>query len=74
MTVTVVSNASERTETTFGPRYMDRRTRTRLRELCDEVLASFRAATRGDLFSSHEREEAQRLLARVAPSLYGTAR
>lgn len=37
----------------------DRRTRPRLRELCDEVLASFRAATDRDLFSDEDRRAAR---------------
>lgn len=45
----------------------DRRSRERLRELCDEVLASYRAATNRDALSPSERAEADRLLARVAP-------
>ena len=45
----------------------DRRTRTRLRELCDEVLASYRVASDSDLFSEDDRREAQALLASVVP-------
>ena len=54
--------------TGFGQRYVDRRTRTRLRELCDEVIASYRAATNRELFTDRDREEARALLSRVLPS------
>jgi hypothetical protein len=46
----------------------DRRTRTRLRDLCDEVLASFRLASRGDLFSEQDRAEARALMSQVSRS------
>ena len=45
----------------------DRRTRSRLRELCDEVLWSFRIADDRDLISEQERNEARAFLTRVAP-------
>lgn len=50
-----------------GPRqpHSDRRTRLRLRELCDEVLASYRAATERDIFSDAERREARALFGRI---------
>lgn len=44
----------------------DRRTRTRLRDLCDEVLASFRVASDRDLFSEQDRAEGRALLTRIA--------
>jgi hypothetical protein len=44
-----------------------RRTRLRLRELCDEVLASYRVATERDPLPQDERATARELLARVAP-------
>ena len=37
----------------------ERRTRARLRELCDEVLASHRVASDRDLFTDADRREAQ---------------
>ena len=43
----------------------DRRTRLRLRELCDEVIASFRAATDRDMFSAADRADAKSMLARI---------
>ena len=46
----------------------DRRTHNRLRDLCDEVLASFRLASRGDLFSEQDRAEARALMTQVASS------
>jgi len=54
-----------------GPRSVrsDRRRRTRLRELCDEVLASFRLASDRDPISEQDREAAMALLPRVAPRM-----
>lgn len=46
----------------------NRRSRTRLRELCDEVLASFRAARQRELITDDERTEARTALAGVAPA------
>ena len=45
----------------------ERRTRARLRELCDEILASYRLARGQDLWTDEERREARMLLSRVAP-------
>jgi hypothetical protein len=45
---------------------VDRRSRRRLRELCDEVLASFRAASQDDLFTEQDRAEGRALLGRIA--------
>ena len=45
----------------------DRRSRQNLRELCDEVLASYRAATEGPMLSEPERREAESLLAELTP-------
>jgi hypothetical protein len=52
-----------------GPRNVpdNRRTRTRLRELCDEVLASYRVAKSRELFADDERNEARAILARIVP-------
>lgn len=44
-----------------------RRTRLRLRELCDEVLTSYRLAKGSAPISDAERAEAEVLLSRVAP-------
>ena len=54
----------------------DRRARPKLRELCDEVLASHRAATDRDVISDADRAEATRVLADVARRLarVGSAR
>jgi hypothetical protein len=49
------------------PDSASRRTRLRLRDLCDEVLASYRAAKGHDPLSHAEREDARALLSRVAP-------
>ena len=48
----------------IGPRPVpaDRRARLRLRELCDEVLASHRIAAERDLWTDEERAEAATLL------------
>ena len=52
----------------------DRRRRTRLRDLCDEVLASFRLASDRDPISEQDREEAMNLLPRVAPRVGSASR
>ena len=59
-----------------GPRRVasDRRQRTRLRELCDEVLASFRLASDRDPISEQDRKAAMELLPRVAPHVSPMAR
>ena len=56
---------------TRGPRRArgDRRTKYRLRELCDEVLASRRVARGEDVISNEDRELAGQLLRQVAPGL-----
>jgi hypothetical protein len=46
----------------------DRRERTRLRDLCDEVLASFRVAREREPISEAERSDAREWLARIAPT------
>jgi hypothetical protein len=62
--------ARYRRRATPGPQPVvdERRSQMRLRELCDEVLASYRIAADQELFSDAEREEARALLARVVPS------
>ena len=45
----------------------DRRSRRNLRELCDEVLASYRQATDGPMLSDSERREAEAMLADLTP-------
>jgi hypothetical protein len=49
-------------------RATDRRTKLRLRELCEEVLASFHQARGDDLFSSDDRKRARELTASVVRS------
>jgi hypothetical protein len=45
----------------------DRRQRARLRDLCDEVLASFRVATGHDPISEQDRQAAEELMRGLAP-------
>ena len=45
----------------------DRRSRRRLRELCDEVLASYRVASDRDVISESDRADARAMLAQIAP-------
>ena len=61
---TTVSRARRAARATMNA---ERRTRARLRELCDEVLASYRVAQGRDLLTDVERREAQSMLAEVAP-------
>jgi hypothetical protein len=59
--------------TTTAPRAprktADRRTLLRLRDLCDEVLASHRVAQERDLISDADRREAQAMLSTLAPRI-----
>jgi hypothetical protein len=48
-------------------RSKDRRTRARLRELCDEVLASYRLAQGEDIMTAEDREIAEQMLRDIAP-------
>jgi hypothetical protein len=54
-----------------GPRRsrQDRRIRGRLRELCDEVLASYRMAQGADLVTPDERDAAEHMLRSFTPRL-----
>lgn len=61
------ASASSATSVAFAPAAADRRSKARLRELCDEVLASFRIASDRDLFSAQDRAEGHALLTRIAP-------
>lgn len=45
----------------------NRRQRLRLRDLCDEVLASFRAAHARDVISDDDRQDARAVLATLTP-------
>ena len=45
----------------------DRRTRNRLRELCDEVLASYRLAQGEDIVTQEDREIANQMLRGIGP-------
>jgi hypothetical protein len=53
-----------------GPRFVvdERRSRHRLRDLCEEVLASYRAARGIDVVAESDRREARELLARIVPN------
>ena len=52
-----------------GPRRNrgDRRTRVHLRELCEEVLASYRMARGQDVISDEDRQAAEEFLKSVTP-------
>jgi len=54
-----------------GPRSVspNRRSRPHLRELCDEVLASFRVAREREVVSDGDRQAAHTVLAGLTPSL-----
>lgn len=45
----------------------DRRTRNRLRELCDEVLASYRLAQGQDVVTQEDRAIAEQVLRSITP-------
>ena len=49
-------------QTTTVPAPQERRTKHRLRELCDEVIASYRAATGYQLLTDDDRSQAQAFL------------
>lgn len=54
---------------TLGPTGIpsERRNRRRLRELCDEVLASYRVASDRDVITDADRADARMMLATIAP-------
>lgn len=56
-----------------GPRRnrQDRRIRGRLRELCEEVLASYRLAQGEDFIAPEEREKAKQVLRSLTPAIAG---
>ena len=62
---------SKNRRTVSGPTSVqqDRRQRGRLRELCDEVLASFRVARSRELISENELAESREMLASLTPML-----
>lgn len=60
-------NASSAARTRSIVSSTERRSRTRLRDLCDEVLASFRAASSQEIISESDRAESHALLSRIAP-------
>lgn len=61
---TTSKTRAARTTTRFASP-ADRRSRLRLRDLCDEVLASYRAARGADPISATDRAAAEQLLARM---------
>ncbi len=60
------SDSPRRSDAGALPVPADRRRRTRLRDLCDEVLASFRMARQPDRFSEADRVEGHALIAAIA--------
>ena len=52
---------------TSAPATPERRTRHRLRDLCDEVIASYRAAKGFQLFNDRDRDEAYALMHQLVP-------
>lgn len=53
----------------LGPKNVpsERRNHRRLRDLCDEVLASYRVASDRDVISQSDRDAARTMLAQIAP-------
>jgi hypothetical protein len=58
-------HATADNHTTIVPAFQERRTLHRLRDLCDEVIASYRAARGASLFSDADRREANALLGQL---------
>ena len=67
MTLVLTSGFLDRAPVGPRRRRAERRTLGRLRELCDEVLASYRAARGKDVVSEEDRRAARELLRRVTP-------
>ena len=59
--------ASADPQTTTVPALSERRTRHRLRDLCDEVIASYRAAKGFQLFSDRDRADAYAIMGQLVP-------
>ena len=59
---------SDRSAIGPAPVPADRRRLTRLRDLCDEVLASFRIAADRDIFSDQDRIDARSILSGLGSS------
>lgn len=70
--MTIAPRPAAVTSAEAGPRSVpaNRRRRVHLRELCDEVLASFRAARERDVVSDGDRDAARAVLSRLTPSLH----
>jgi hypothetical protein len=60
----VVSSSTDKRRAAGKRGVSERRNRLRLRELCDEVLASYRVASERDLFDDADRREGYALLTR----------
>lgn len=70
MRKTSTKTTPTRTSTTGPARVStERRQRGRLRDLCDEVLASFRIARSQELISERELAESRAMLASMTPAL-----
>jgi hypothetical protein len=52
-------------DTQHATRATERRTKLRLRELCDEVIASYHQSRGHDLFSNDDRKAARELMASI---------
>ena len=65
--VAQTSSSAAASVATGAPAAANRRSRLRLRDLCDEVLASFRVARERDVISAAEREDARTVLAGLTP-------
>jgi hypothetical protein len=61
------SSSAADSAATRVPAAVNRRSRLRLRDLCDEVLASFRVARERDVISEADREDARSMLAGLSP-------
>jgi hypothetical protein len=59
------TSASRTPSTSAAP--SERRSRARLRELCDEVIASFRAASSKEVITEAERSESRAILSKIVP-------
>jgi hypothetical protein len=59
------TSASRTPSATAAP--SERRSRARLRDLCDEVIASFRAAASKEVITEAERSESRAILSKIVP-------
>jgi hypothetical protein len=63
-----VANQTANRSTVVGPHSVtvERRNHRHLRELCDEVLASYRAAAGQDLFTATDRTDTRLMMSRIS--------